>query len=89
MLWPGELAVGKRFRRSADREEPFEIVGVVADIRGISLTKQPGPMVYVPYWQRLRTRASIVVRTPVPPSTMAGAVRGAIWQVDDQVRWRG
>jgi hypothetical protein len=84
-LWPGEDPVGKRFRRSADKEAPFEIVGVVADIRGINLQSQPGLMVYVPYWQRLRSSASLVVRTAMPPPVMASSVRSAIWQVDDQV----
>src|SRR6185369_7903018 len=63
----------------------FEIVGVVEDIRGINLQSQPGPMVYVPYWQRLRSSASLVVRTAMPPLAIASSVRSAIWQVDNQI----
>lgn len=84
-LWPGQDVIGKRFKRSADNEPPFEIVGVIADIRGISLQKQPGFMVYVPYWERLQTWTSLVIRTATNPSSVAPSVRSAIWQVDDQV----
>jgi predicted permease len=84
-LWPGQNPIGIKFKRSADSESPFEIVGVVADVRAISLQQKPGPMVYVPYWERLRSWASIVVRTNLNPSSVASAVRSAIWQVDDQV----
>lgn len=84
-LWPGQNPIGIRFKRAADNEPPFEIVGVIADVRAISLQQKPGPMVYVPYWERLRPWASIVVRTNINPSSVASGVRSAIWQVDDQV----
>jgi predicted permease len=84
-LWPGQNPIGMRFRRAADNETPFEVVGLVADVRAISLQQKPGLMVYVPYWERLRPYASIAVRTNLSPTSVVSAVRSAIWQVDDQV----
>lgn len=84
-LWPGQNVIGKEFKRAADNERPFRIVGVVADIRGISLQEQPGLMVYVPYWERLQYQASLVVRTSAAPLSMASSMRSALWAIDDQV----
>ncbi len=84
-LWPGQNPIGIRFKRAASSEPPFEVIGVIADIRTISLQQKPGLMVYVPYWERLRPWASLVVRTNSNPTAIASSLRSAIWQIDDQV----
>ncbi|HST21470.1 MAG TPA: FtsX-like permease family protein, partial [Blastocatellia bacterium] len=84
-LWPGQNPIGIRFKRANINEPPFEVIGVIADIRTISLQEKPGPMVYVPYWERLRPWASLVVRTTSNPTAIASGLRSAIWQIDNQV----
>lgn len=84
-LWPGQSVIGKKFKRAADNEKPFEIVGVIADIRGISLQDQPGLMIYVPYWERLQYQAALTVRTTANPLSAVSSVRAGIWGIDDQI----
>jgi ABC-type antimicrobial peptide transport system permease subunit len=62
-----------------------EVVGVTADIRSTSLDKDPVSIIYVPYWQRPRLSAELLVRTATDPRGMAGSVREAIHQLDADV----
>ena len=43
----------------------LQVIGVVGDVRGISLDKAPTMTVYVPYWQRFQSQALLAVRTPL------------------------
>jgi len=83
-LWPNENALGKRFRLGSPDEAPFEVVGIVGDVRS-SLQKPPTMTVYVPYWQVSRSDFSLVVRTAMDPASLAPAVRGAIRGLDSQL----
>jgi predicted permease len=84
-LWPGKDPIGRQFSHGMEKEEPFTVVGVVANARTISLAK-PDPMViYVPYWYHSDTTAGLVVRTHQDPSEMANSVRHAIWSIDPEV----
>jgi putative ABC transport system permease protein len=80
-LWPGRDPVG---RRMLHNERPVEVTGVTPDIRSTTLDKKPVLMLYVPYWQRPRLTASLVVRTAMEPRGVAAAVRGAVWEVDPE-----
>jgi len=84
-VWPGQDAIGKRFKRGDPEEEPFEVIGVVADVRANSIAEAPGLMVYVPYWYKAPSSASFAVRTTGDPTAMAGAMRAAVWSVDSQL----
>jgi predicted permease len=84
-VWPNENPVGQRFTRFETGEAPFEIIGVVGDVRTVDLAEAPPPMVYVPYWYRSRTEAALVLRATVDPTALAGAVRKAIREIDMQV----
>jgi predicted permease len=83
-LWPGENAIGRRFRLGAADQAPFEVVGIVGDVRS-SLQKPPSMTVYVPYWQVSRSDFSLVVRTASDPASLAPVVRGAIRGLDSQL----
>jgi hypothetical protein len=50
-VWPGQDALGKRFRRGG-QELPIEVVGITADVRTVAIDSAPPLMVYVPYWYR-------------------------------------
>ena len=84
-VWPGQDPIGKQFRRGDPKDPPYEIVGVVADVRATSLQDAPGLMVYVPYWDRAPWSAAIAVRTAGDPVAAAGAIREAVWSVDSQL----
>ena len=84
-IWPDQNAIGQNFTRGYPDEKPFEVIGVVGDIRTIDLAQAPPRMVYVPYWYRSRTEAALVIRTTVEPAALAGAMRKAISEIDAQV----
>ncbi len=81
-LWPGQDAVG---RTMLHNEKPVEIVGVTPDLRSTSLDKDPVNMLYIPYWQRPRLSGSLLVRSAMDPRSLAGALRGAVWELDGEV----
>jgi len=82
-LWPGESAIGKRFRIWRDEDFLREVVGVVGDTRQ-SLAEKPWQEMYVPYAQDggMWSDLSLVVRTNGDPAAMAGPVREVIRSFD-------
>ncbi len=84
-LWPSEDAVGKRFSRALPNEQPFEVVGVVADARITTLDGAQPLMVYVPYWWQSRTSLSLLIKTATAPASMVSAVRTAIRGIDPEI----
>ena len=85
-LWPGQDAVGRRFRMGGDNESPLILVtGVVGDVRGIDLSRPPTMTVYVPYWQRSRGEASLVARTAAGPGEIAAAIRRILRRLDPEM----
>jgi putative ABC transport system permease protein len=82
-VWPGQNPIGKRFRFGGNPVAPLvEVVGVVGDVRNISLERAPDFAAYMPYWQRDSQFASIAIRTGIDPSTIAPGVRAAIRHID-------
>jgi len=78
--WPGESAIGKRIESehfTAQGIVPVmtEVVGVVEHVRNHSLSRQVRPEIYLPFEQSPRSHLSFVVRTSVPPLTLAAAVQ--------------
>jgi predicted permease len=84
-LWPGQDAIGKRFRMGSDDSPLTEVVGIVGDVRGVSLEEAPTMTVYQPYWQRFRSSAQLVVRTIDDDVRVSGAVRAAIRRIDPEL----
>jgi predicted permease len=83
-VWPGRNPIGERFTRGDPTEPAIEIVGVVGDVRSIDLSLDPPRMVYMPYWYRSRTTASLVLRTTGDPTAMAETMRKTINSVEPQ-----
>jgi predicted permease len=84
-LWPGQDPVGKRMQMGGDDTPLLQVVGVVGDVRGISLDKAPTMTVYVPYWQRFQTQALLAVRTPLDPGVVGPDLRIALRRVDPEL----
>ncbi|MFY9727926.1 MAG: ABC transporter permease [Bryobacteraceae bacterium] len=84
-LWPGENALGKKIVNGDDTDHPIEVVGMVGDVRGVSLTKTPNPTMYRPYWQRFQSNVGLVVRTGSAPAALAGAIRHEIRRLDPEM----
>ena len=65
--------------------KPREIVGVIGDTKGTSLTGDIGPEVYVVYAQRPWQWTSYVVNSQVNVASLVPAIREAVWSVDRDV----
>jgi len=87
--WPGRSPLGDRlqFDSMYAKDAPWlTVVGVAADIRQDGLTEPPQPQAYVCYSQANRlTQPVLMVRTPLNPASLAGAVRAAINGVDHEI----
>ena len=59
-----------------------QIVGVVADIHDISLTGNPGPMMYVPFAQAPFWGGEVVVRSGLSAAAVAAAIRTETHNID-------
>jgi putative ABC transport system permease protein len=77
-LWPGESAVGKRFRQGPDTSAPIEVVGVAADVRASRLEQPAGLIVYVPYFQAPAAQLSFSARASVSLSVERTADLGTV-----------
>ncbi|MBD0372279.1 MAG: ABC transporter permease [Pyrinomonadaceae bacterium] len=89
MNFPGEDPLGKRLVIRDDMP-PFEIVGVVGDIRHEKLETETHPEYYLSFYQIPERQVNLVVRaaSPAEPASLQMAVRNAIKQVDkDQLIW--
>jgi predicted permease len=84
-LWPGQSPLGRRFIEGARAQHPIEVVGVVGDVRGASLTKSPNPTAYQPFWQRYQNHVGLVVRASSAPAALAGPVRDEIRRLDPEM----
>jgi putative ABC transport system permease protein len=87
--WPGENALGRRFK-IGDPDEPGkqwkEIVGIVADIRQMGIDEPVKAEMYFPNEQVTDwpgyTPRDLAIRTNGDPSNLAGAVRQIIREID-------
>ena len=80
-LWGDENPLG---RRLISNDTPLEVVGVTPDFRSTSLDHDPVNMLYIPYWQRPRLGASLLLRTAMDPRQIAAAARAAVWEIDSE-----
>ena len=85
--WPDESPLGRTVRPE-EEAGTYEIVGVVGDVRHVSLTEESREMIYYPMlgvtdgeisgaWRMVLT-----IRSPLPTSSLAPTVRRAIWDLD-------
>ncbi len=80
--WPGEPAIGRRFRFDYPDQPPVEVVGVVADARYRALREEKQFFIYLPLAQRLASSMTLHVRTAGDPSTLLAAFRREVQAVD-------
>ena len=84
VAWHGRNPVGQFFRRGDPDEPPFQVIGVVGDVRAVDLSEQPPAMVYVPLTYRSNESGTFVLRAAGDAASLSGSVRKAIASVEDQ-----
>jgi predicted permease len=78
-LWPGENPIGQII----DQDKGRRVIGVVSDVRHRALEEVAGCEMYLPLRQTDDYSAvELVVRTSLPPSTLASAVRAELKPLD-------
>jgi len=89
--WPGENAIGKRFKLGDpdDNEVPWvTIVGIAGDVRQMGVNEPVKPEMYFPYQQSgeywFYAPRDLAIRTSVAPLSLVAAVRNEIHQVDPE-----
>ena len=77
-------ALGRRLRIGAADSAPYTVVGVVGDVRQLSLSVSEAQAVYTTarQWPGGDRTMVLVVRSEGDPLSLASAVRQAIWAVD-------
>ena len=87
--WPNQDPIGQaiKFDDSPD-EKPRQIIGIVQDVKQISLTEPAVPEAFVPYqqlssriypgWTEARVHKSIIIRTHADPKALMQSMRRII-----------
>jgi predicted permease len=81
--WPKQDPVGKRFGDGKDHW--LTVVGVVANMRQMSLADEPDMESYVPYRQSPGFTMGLVLRTTMDPLRLAPPLRSAIAKQDKEL----
>jgi len=82
-LWPGARAVGRTIRLFGN--QPFRVVGVVANVHQQSLDREPREEIYVPLSQFGVASMVVMVRSALPMSQLTGPVRQAVESINVDV----
>jgi predicted permease len=78
-LWPGQNPIGQAITTDGGRR----VVGVVSDVRHEALEKAGGSEMYLPMRQtRDYAAMQLVVRTALPPASLAAGIRTALRPID-------
>lgn len=88
VFYPGESPIGRRLRSGGSQFPWLTIVGVVADVKQGGLASDTGTELYF-YTPQVAAVAgfapramNVAVRTSVPPASVAGQMREAVWSLD-------
>ncbi len=88
-FWPGQSAVGLRFRLLQGRERKpgpwLSVIGVTADIVQRPQDMDSPPLAYFPYRQDAWGGMNLLLRTTAEPSTLASQVRAAVQSLDQDL----
>jgi len=84
--WPGEDAIGKRFKGQDTRgnnDEWLTIVGIVRNMRRSGLEREPIPHIFQPSTQAGGSTADVIIRVVGSPVSTAHALRAVVREVDE------
>jgi len=83
-FWPGEDAIGRRFRYY-NREGSFEVIGVARDVKAMTLGETPVPMLYTPFRDLPDGGITIFIHTVGAPGPMLAEAHRVIRNVDNHI----
>ncbi len=85
-LWPGQDAVGRRFKFGPRDSEGrwFTVVGIMRDMRRQGLEHEPIPQMFESLAQNPSRLVTLLVRTSTDPRSMMGVVQAAVRRVEKE-----
>ena len=88
--FPGEDPIGKRIQLGLGRgpgkpRAGGEVVGIARDVKRQGLARESAPEIYVPYAQYPVHTLAMVLRTDVPPRSLAVAAERALHELDAEL----
>lgn len=83
-FWPGEDAVGRRFRYY-NRDEAFEVIGIARDVKAATLGETPVPMLYTPFREIPDGGITIFVHTAGVPGSMLPELHRVVRDIDNHI----
>ncbi len=93
-LWPGGQAISETIRipELEGRNDAWQVVGVVSDVRANGLLSEAPLVIYIPLeqvttnpWHWIEQSLSLVARTQTEAISMSGLLRRALNQVDPEL----
>jgi len=87
-LWPGRSPLGQEVEmrvRGRPDPVPFQVVGMVGDIREDGFDRPTEPILYIPLLQEPRGLASIMLETRGDPLALVPDLRESLRQVDHEI----
>jgi predicted permease len=80
--FPHSPALGHHIFLNGANSPPATVVGVLADIRNMTLEEAPPPQVYSSFWQDDARNAVITIRSTLPSQSVITAVRSNLKTID-------
>jgi predicted permease len=80
-FWPGQDAIGKRFKFFGD-DDYRQVVGVVRDTKYNSLVEEPRPFIYLPLLQDYASPVAFHIRTATDAGGVVAAARNEVQALD-------
>jgi putative ABC transport system permease protein len=81
--WPDEEVIGKRLGfNESDKQDWYEIVGIVGNVKHDRLAAEPKPELFFAYRQYPKNFMSLVVRASSDPANLSAALREQVLAVD-------
>jgi putative ABC transport system permease protein len=84
-FYPNEDPIGKPLRVQWDHDGPYQIVGVVGDVRQTELNEQPKPGVFLSNLQVPTGPLNLVVRTHRDPKRLVRVIESRIHALDPEM----
>jgi putative ABC transport system permease protein len=83
-LWPGQSPMGRAVcgLGDTDGKVPYQVIGVVGDVRAASLRDKPVPMAYVAEWGKFGHDMALTVRTKGDARPVINNIRRTVAQLD-------
>lgn len=84
-LWPGQIPIGRSLRFSNNDHSPYQVIGVVRDVRGIELDGSDVRMAYLPLREDRIQTYPILIRTQADSAQLIRAIDAVISSTDSEL----